>query len=204
MESRFQGYQLSLVVFAAMMVLWTTTATAAEKVVVLQPDSDTATEAEVNELATALRGDWEKRDAYSVLPTPEASVLDLAFDAECVDTDAECFTIIGKSLGADLVVYATLEGGEANVQVIDVNKGAERAAFVAAGGAAGVAAAMAGSFGALPAPPAPKPEPKPEPKPKPKPVVKKEKPATKVDLEILSNPADAFVYLNNKRIGKPR
>ena len=83
MESRFQGYQLSLVVFAAMMVLWTTTATAAEKVVVLQPDSDTATEAEVNELATALRGDWEKRDAYSVLPTPEASVLDLVFDAEC-------------------------------------------------------------------------------------------------------------------------
>ena len=202
MESYFQWNRLTAVALTAALLLMGSSALAAEKVVVLQPDSDTATEAEVNELAAALRADWEKRDEYSVLPTPKDSVLDLAFEAECIDTDDECFTIIGKSLGADLVVYATLEGENADIRVIDVGKGTQRAAFVVAGGAAGVAAAMAGSFGALPTPPAPKPEPKPAPKPAPKPVAEKAKPAPKVALDVVSNPPDAFVYLNNKRIGK--
>ena len=55
MESYFQWNRLTAAALTAALLLWGSSALAAEKVVVLQPDSDTATEAEVNELAAALR-----------------------------------------------------------------------------------------------------------------------------------------------------
>ena len=79
-------------------------ALAKEKVVILKPESDDATPAEIASLQSGLEEEWKARDGYTLLPTPEAEVLDLAFDAECLDTDDECFTTIGKTLNADLVV----------------------------------------------------------------------------------------------------
>jgi len=194
-----------------MLLSFSSTGIAKEKIVILQPDTEDGSASEVKALQTALIEDWKEREEYQVLPSPEAEVLDLAFDAECIDTDDECFTTIGKTLGADYVVYAVLAGGDASVRVIDVNKGQESAAFVAAGGAAGVGAAMVGAYGAKPAPPAP-------PAPAPKPVVKAEAPKKElpiatpkkekkeelpdVELSVITTPADAFVYLNNKRVGK--
>ena len=88
---------------------------AEEKVVILKPESDDASPAELATLQSGLEEEWQARKGYSLLPTPEAEVLDLAFDAECLDTDDECFSTIGKSLNADLVVYATMAGGEASI-----------------------------------------------------------------------------------------
>ena len=177
-----------------------------EKIVVLKTETEDGKPSDVAALENAITEELKAREGYTILPTPEADVLDLAFDAECMDTDVECFTAIGKNLGADYVVFASLAGGNANIQVIDVNKGEEKSAFVAAasgGFIAGVVAGSAASFGPKPAPTPPPVVAKPKPKPKPKPKVEAKKPEAKpVKVSITTVPEGAFIYINNKRVGK--
>ena len=156
-------------------------------------------------LDSALAAEASKRTDLKRLPTPDVEFIDLMFDAECVDADAECIATIGGNLGATEVVYAEARpaktGAMVRIQKIRVSDKAELAKSTGMVTAdtvgALVATASVALLGALPAPVVVKaPDP---PKPPPPPV----KPATtKIQVLFDSSPGGARVYINKKSAGK--
>ena len=156
-------------------------------------------------LDSALAAEAAKRTDLKRIPTPDVEFIDLMFDAECVDADAECLANIGKNLGATEVVYAEArpakKGAMVRIQKIRVADQTEVAKSTgkadASTGAAFVTGASVAMMGALPAPPVVKaPEPPPEPKAPPK--AKK----SKISVTFDSSPGGARVYINKKSAGK--
>lgn len=164
-------------------------ALAASKIVVLKVSGDALSEAERGALTDALRKQAEARPAYQAMPTPQADLIDLMFDAECVEADNACLKDIGKSLGADAVLFGEVaaKGGgyELRVRVVDVKTGKQlkesSKAAPAASGLAGVVPDLAtAALGAAPAVAA-------------KPVL--------VALTVKTAPEGADVSVNGQRVG---
>ncbi len=208
-----QSWWICLVAGLCLLAPFGATAKESPTLVTLKLDADEVDAKTVAAVEKAINDEVAARPDYKRLPTPDSPVLDLMFDAECIDSDVECFVTIGKSLKADIVIYASMDGPEkVNVMVVDVNESKELGsfAFAAASGAglaAGIAPGMASSLGEKPAPeppPAPAPVVKKEPKKKPKKEVKKEpkKLDTPMKVSVTTDPEGAFIYVNNKRIGK--
>ncbi|NUN12224.1 MAG: PEGA domain-containing protein [Myxococcales bacterium] len=149
-------------------------------------------------ITEALTQEITARPKYKALPTPDAEIIDLMFDAECVEPDTACLQTIGKTNNADLVLFGEVTGEKGSlklvVRLIDVKKGEQvaqdnqSAASVDALAKTTAIAAVA-LMGEAPKPEPPKEEPK------------KEEPK-EVTVRILSEPSGATVYLDNKNMGK--
>lgn len=158
------------------------------KIVVLKVTGDALSDGERVALTDALRKQVEARPSFTILPTPEGDLIDLMFDAECVEPDTACLADIGKAQGADTLVFGEIaaKGGgyELHVSAIDIKtrkqlKDATKAA-PAASGLTGLIPDLTTAL--LGAPPAPA-----------KPVL--------VALSIKTTPDAADVSVNGQAVG---
>lgn len=139
------------------------------------------------------------RPKYKTLPTPDAEIIDLMFDAECVEPDTACLTAIGKANKADLVLFGEVAGEKGNlkltIRLIDVKKNEQVAEDTQSAQSVDALTKTATVTAAVTLMgEAPKPEPK-------KDEPKKDEPK-EVTVRILSEPSGATVYLDNKNMGK--
>ena len=142
---------------------------------------------------TALTDTWRKELAgypsVTLVPTPDADLIDLMFDAECVEPDTGCLVDIGKAQKADLLIFseATAKGGgyELKAKLVDVGakkalKDASKSAPSASALSSAIPDATVALLGKKPAPPAPK----------------------LVALKIRTTPAEAAVFVNDHAVGR--
>ena len=167
-------------------------AMAAKKIVVLKVTGDALGAPERAALTDALRKELAERPAYIVEDTPDADLIDLMFDAECVEPDAACLADIGAAQGVELIVLgetAPKGGGyELHLSLVDVKTKKQtkeaRKAAPSASGLAGLAPDLITEVaGAKPAPAKPK------------------GPAL-VSLAIRTAPDGADVFVNGQAVGK--
>lgn len=167
-------------------------AAAAKKIVVLKVTGDALGAPERAALTEAVRKELAERPAsYKVEDTPDADLIDLMFDAECVEPDAACLADIGAAQGAELIMLAETApkggGTELHVTLVDVKtrKAVKEATKTApAAGLAGIVpeivTQVAGPRPGPPKPPAP----------------------TLVALSIRTAPDGADVFVNGHAVGK--
>jgi TolB-like protein len=97
------------------------------KLLPLKVTSNRLQKEELQSLTSQLLEKLQKYPGFDVLPPPEADPMDLMIDSGCTDLDAECLQNIGKSAGADKVLYAEVieEKGRFKIQIrlVDVKTG---------------------------------------------------------------------------------
>ena len=161
-----------------------------ERVLLLQGVHEGIAAQDSEALAQALEQALQQRPGSSVLPRPEGSLIDLMFEADCVEPDPPCLASIGRSHGATTVVFFEVERADGKlvlwlrqVRVADAQVTAERRAPVASAHAlaAEVPRLAERLWGPLPAP-------------------KEPTPPARVTLRVRSEPAGATVTVD----GTPR
>lgn len=154
---------------------------------VLEGDADRLSPSEKAELQRTIDAEVQARPAWNMLPKPQESIIDLMFDAECLEPDDACLKLLGEGRSATAVLFYEAQpdgsGFGVSLRLIDVATGAAPVERALKG--ASLAAALgqlASAFDSLLGN-------KPPPKPK------------MVGLRVRSNPAAATVTLNGEEIG---
>jgi hypothetical protein len=200
------AFVLSLLSFQASPAL--AQADKSTSVLLLKADGEQLGEAEKSAVAKNLKAELEKYKKYTLVEAPDLDLLEAMVEFECLDIDAACLASIASKKGVDQVLYVKVDGGAAQLVLVDVKSSKElaRDERKAAGNAA-LQAAVTGPGREAVFGPAPE-EPKPvvavvaAPLPAaPKAPSKPEAEVKKVDFTIDSNVKDSKVFINDKDVG---
>jgi TolB-like protein len=97
------------------------------KLLPLRVTSNRLEKEELKDLTAQLLAKLQRYPDFELLPVPDADPMDLMIDAGCTDLDAQCLQNIGKSAGADKVLYTEVveEKGRFKIQIrlVDVKTG---------------------------------------------------------------------------------
>jgi len=97
------------------------------KLLPLRVTSNTLEKDELQNLTAQAIAKAQKYPEFELLPVPDTDPIDLMIDAGCTDLDSQCLQSIGKSFGADMVLYAEVieEKGRFRIQIrlVDVQTG---------------------------------------------------------------------------------
>lgn len=183
--------QRALAVLALFAVGWGTdaglAAAADMSVLPIQGDMNGLSDSEVQSVRDAVDAELQARPRITALPRPTEDLIDLMFDAECLEPDPACLAAIGKARGADHVLFyeAQAKGGSVGigVRLVKVKKAKLDGPKSVRGAtlAQTLTALSEGLDEWLGTKPAPKP--------------------TMVTLRVRSNPSAAVVVLDGEEIG---
>jgi hypothetical protein len=160
------------------------------RILVLAGVNEGTSAAQDKALYDAISSELDVRKKYTLLPRPEGSIIDIMFDAECIEPDVDCLKTIGAANGAEQVLFYEVEAVGPNHQlrlrVIDVKKGK----------AIGDEKATSSSIDRLPSEVAAPAEKLFGKKPKVKPTAPAE-----VKVSVTSEPTGATAYVNDAVVG---
>lgn len=152
----------------------------------LAGDLEGFSEADAKSLGDAVSAEIKARPGSSVIPSPKEDLIDLMFDAECLEPDSECLAKIGAARQADAVLFyeGSSKNGATSVRfrLVDVKSKTDKERAV---NQATVAATLQGWSKSSKALLGPKPPPKPK----------------MVVLRVRSEPPAATVFVDGKEIG---
>lgn len=149
---------------------------------VLYLDSDGVSDKQKGDVLAATKKVVQKYGKYKVIDTPKLDLLDEMVNFECIEMDGDCMAAIGKSNGAQLLLYSGYEDGKLVLKLTDVGKKKILAEFSGSTSTPKIASVVTNKglvklFGPLPK--------------KPKLVL----------VKIDANVEKAEVFINQKRIG---